>query len=91
MLHVNWHHFLLSTKLLHRDTDAKYRPVFQGEKMFAIIFFWMALFVSVANLETAGKKENNEPHSKLYNGRVKIIFKILQTHQTFVALQRKNK
>lgn len=65
--------------------------VFQGERMLVIIFFRMALFVSVANLEITGKKENNKPHSKLYNGTVRIIFKILQTHLTFVVLQRKNK
>lgn len=66
MLHVNWHHFLLTTKLLYRDTDAKYRPVFQGDKMLVIIFFWMALFVSVANLETTWEKKKIMNHTQNY-------------------------
>lgn len=57
--------------------------------MFVIIFFWVALFVSVANLETIGKKENNEPPSKLYNGAVKIILNFTNTLNICSASKKK--
>lgn len=51
MLHVNLHHFLLTTETLCIDTDMKYRPVFQGEIMIVIISFWMSHLLILKLLE----------------------------------------
>jgi len=89
MLHVNLHHFLLTTETSYIDTDGKYRPVFQGEIIFVIIVLGMAIFVSFADLETTGKKNITNYIGNYIMEQFKIILNILQTDQTFVALQRK--
>lgn len=79
----------MTTETLYVDRDANYRPVFQGEIMLVIIFFWMATFVSFANLETTEKKKIMSHIWNYITEQFNTILKILQTDQTFVVLQRK--